>query len=404
MKKNQKPFVITFSIIILLLLLFIVFIIFQNNTDLFKINTDAKKEEENRIEDKISYLIYDFPQETAKICVTIQRQNGIDSIKYMQSNEQIELSCNGKQTVSIDMVVELDKEYNFNIFSNDTETIETIKVDANILDDYIIFNDQPLSEESKSKQLEIKYDPIIQQITKYYKLGYNASWVQYTDKLSIDLDNDNIFDLNDIKPGTNILPIYAKGIDSQGKEVLKEYTYEIDTKVIFDIFRHVQLSGRNLSNYGFSVSWNNCEITGFDIRNLRAGHIRQSANFSATFGLNFSFANTRLENTSFSENSKLNVGLHIISGIVAFGFDSWINSSSTIYYDNSTTSYNTIGTQRTENAWRYNPYVVNINQESPIQNISFYIGGLDGNGETQGCIQSLILTDIVLNTSNGDVS
>ena len=72
--------------------------------------TDTKQ----NVIDGMEFFVYDNTEEKLKTLVRIQRENGIETVEYIDdNNEKVILDCYGKQCVSIDIKVELNKEYSF---------------------------------------------------------------------------------------------------------------------------------------------------------------------------------------------------------------------------------------------------------------------------------------------------
>lgn len=302
--------VVAFSVIMILL---------QRNGDIIKTARTIFREEVT--EDNIICSVYDNTNDTIKALVTVQRVEGIDSIEYLNNQEEnIKINCNGKKKVSIDKVLELNKQYNFKVTSNGEEITETILLDESYIDEYIKISDLE-NEESNYSKVGIGYNNKLSETTKQYKLG-NGAWTEYTSEFEISPENLVLQDIID-----NKATLYGRQVDAVGNTIItsgKEYSgFGVKYLEKFDVFEDVSKMGQTVEQYGFTATWNNSEKKTFTIKNFRASHHSGGGNYSGTFKLNSPlFKNIRAEE------------LHIGSMLYASG--GYAQAKATVYYTDGT--------------------------------------------------------------------
>jgi len=243
---------------------------------------------------------------------------------------------------------------------------------------YVTYN-----ETTKSRNIEIDYvQDNIEGTANYYKIGETRSWQQYTGPVTL---ADSSIDLRDIKTGTNKLVIYAKQVVNGEEIFTTSHEEEITTTVKLDVFNDVTLSGKTLAQYGFTASWVNKEdgYWAFALRDFKAGHGTNSANWSGTF--NWTKAKTYGATSLYAD-------------IYQAGRSSaWAQSKITVVYTDGTTSVKQ-NTRTTKNSnYVHFPTTVQIDNTKTVNYIQFYLWGRDENYyHSVARLTSIILRGITL--------
>lgn len=328
--------------------------------------------------DEMTFFVYDNTEEKLKTLVRISRENGIDTVEYAnENNESVILDCHGKQRVSIDISIELNKEYSFLVTSSGNTTTEKLLIDEAYMKDYldgIMLVTDISSEEDNIVKLELQFQNELDQKTNYYRIGNTGNWIQCANaeinEITID---DNQVDLNDLQDG-NLARFYTKQVDVAGNTLIKEQLVEVKT-VKLDVFNDMRVSGTSLQQYGFTASWVNGEDKAFTIGNFVAGHHTNNASWSGTFN----WSNPKTYGATV---------LYVDIYQHARG-SSYAGSRVTITYSDGTTDTKTNANSGGD---KHYPTTINLKKGVSITNIQFYLSGKDENyTESSASITSIVL-------------
>lgn len=383
------------SIIIIFLILIVVLLVVANtfiNNNLIKqaISKTFKQEDEKTILNGISCKALDNTGEKIKAFVTITRENGIEKIEYIASNEKnVVLNCNNKQKVTIDIEILVDEEKQFKVTSSGEEKIETVILNTHYIDDYIKIT--KLDNEEEHDKVDIEFTPV-QASSNYYKIN-KGPWIQYSSILSLDLSD---IDIEKLQSEENETTIYAKSVDVDGNTLISSKTIELTKKYPdFDLFHNMEISGKtNLTEYGISGYWNYAQNNGtgdhrnFSVRNMGV-YFRQGGrfNYSASF---------TISNISAIKPIKANQ-LYFTAYHYAPDYPSRTYSSATIYYTDGTSQNTTTnsldGKAGGGSVSRTFGNTTNL-QDKPIDRIIFYVSGHRNAGGIQTNITGIILKGI----------
>lgn len=291
---NKKYFIIVILLIILIGGIAIGAI--MRNTELLsRIGINIKKEEET-IVDGIYLKPYDNLGEKIKALVTVTRIDGIDSIEYISDNgEPIKLNCNQKQTVGIDIEVLVNENHEFKVISNGEETIETVSLKENYMDDYIVITKLDDVEELEYHQVAIDFKQQ-GEYSNYYNFN-TSTWKSYQDTIKVDMSNVNI---DTLLKGEYDATVYAQCVDKAGNTLRVSKTVPVTKRKNFDLFTNMDSSGRtNLNEYGLTASWGGNFSGGtqstkwFSVGQMGAAHGSWNANYWAKFDLDWKPTNKR---------------------------------------------------------------------------------------------------------------
>lgn len=126
MKKSKMTFILIIVIVLTILFFNITFIIKGN----MQIEKSKLLRENETIQDGISYTINNSIGKKSNVLITITRVSGIQKIKYPKDLKNgLELQCNEKQIVGIDVTIDIGKDYIFKVVSDDTEKDEIIHLE-----------------------------------------------------------------------------------------------------------------------------------------------------------------------------------------------------------------------------------------------------------------------------------
>lgn len=218
MLKEKKIIIIIIAVAILV---FIGLIIMQKN-GMIKRASKLLLREEEVIQDRIEYVVYDNRTEKIKTLVRISREEGIESIKYGEDENEVIINCNGKKKVSIDFQAYVNKEYEFKVTSGGVEQVETLVINENYIDDYINIK----SSDVKNINIQCTSPDISSLNSKYYyKYGENGAWIECSknQKIYVSYNIMNAMRIND-----NEAKIYTK-IESQGNQIIASKVFSIES-------------------------------------------------------------------------------------------------------------------------------------------------------------------------------
>lgn len=366
-KRILKLSIICICILIIIALLFLAL---RDN----KVNSLEKgllSETNQDVIDEMTFLVYDNTEEKLKTLVRISRENGIDTVEYVDENNQnIILDCHGKQRVSIDINAELSKEYSFLVTSSGNTTTEKLLIDEAYMKDYldsIMLVTDISSEQDSSSKLKLQFQNDLNQKTNYYKVGEKGNWIQCANPEINEITTDNQVDLNDLQNG-NLAKIYTKQVDVAGNTLIKDQLVKVKI-VKLDVFNDMRITGTSLQENGFTASWVYGEDTAFTIGNFAAGHHKYSCYWSGTF--NWSNPKTYGATRLYVKINKY--------GRAAYS----VRSKVTITYSDGTTSA------------IEEPTTINLKEGVSITNIQFYLNGFDPDySESSASITSIVLSGI----------
>lgn len=308
-------------------------------------------------ENGISYIPYDNTKEKVKTLVIIKKITGIDKIQFLDDDgNNKEIECNGKKEIALDRELEVNKDYIFNVISNDTEEIETLRLKDDYINDFI-----KLSKVEDSK-IKIDYADVINSKELKYKIAKENEWHNYADPFIID-DISNI-DIEEIINGSKTTTLEINEKDKAGNMLISKSQHGVKDNGNFDIFKNVKMSGKTLKEYGFTSSWSNSQNTTFVPGNIGCGHWTDDADYSGTFNLNW----TKLKSIKAQE---LYVGFMQYSE----GGGAWVDSSVTVYYKDGTSFINQVN-KRTSGGWLLYPATIAL-EDKEIDHIQFKIWGRD---------------------------
>lgn len=286
---NKKRFLILFIIcIFILIIIALSFLAIKYN----KVNILEKgifTDTNQNVSDGMEFFVYDNTEEKLKTLVRIARENGIDTVEYVnENNENIILDCHGKQRVSIDVSAELNKEYSFLVTSAGNTVTEKFLIDEAYMKEYLegIMSIADISvEEGSTTKLTVQFHNIAEGKANYYKIG-KGNWIKCTNLEVNEINiNSDTFDLNGVEAETGLIEVYTKQEDVAGNTLIKEQDIKVNT-VKLDVFNDMRVKGKSLQQYGFTASWSSVEEKAFSIGNFQAGHHTDNANWSGTFTWN----------------------------------------------------------------------------------------------------------------------
>lgn len=328
--------------------------------------TDTKQ----NVIDGMEFFVYDNTEEKLKTLVRIQRENGIETVEYIDdNNEKVILDCYGKQCVSIDIKVELNKEYSFLVSSDGNVTTEKFMIDeaymSELLDGIMFIEnitEKDLTTEEEIRKAKVQFYNMPEGKTNYYHVGKTGTWVkcENTDVNEVSVPQDNDIDLVDVVNGKKIIEVYARQVDEAGNSLVKKAEFNVDT-VKLDVFNDMRVLGKIPQQYGFTASWSKSESSAFTVGNFQAGHYSGAASWSGTFNWN---------------NPKTYGATQLYLYINHYSQNIYSTASSrvTITYSDGTTYTKTNPTTK---ATKYFPITIDLKEGIEISRIQFYFSGYD---------------------------
>ena len=345
-RKNMKEKIsliikILIAILIIAILVSIGYIIVENNQ--LNIANKELKNEDEIVEKEFEYRVLDNTTDTIKGIVIIRETEGIQKIEYQNDkSEAIILDCYGKNRVDIDYNIQLNKDYNFKVTTASGTNNKILNLKESDIDNYIKIQKSNSDEQYDTAYIEYNN---VDTITKYYKIGEDDNWIQYTNEIDISY-------LDYTEKDKNSVLVYAKEVDSNGNTIINSKEIEIsgNKKRKLDIFGHYEKyekDGMDLNGYGFSVvNRYNCQSFAFAKRYFLAGHSKDSASYSAIFKLDCS----KFRNLKASELTASFIYLRDGGG-------SWEASSIDVYYVDGTNE--TINSSRNGNIYSATANITN---------------------------------------------
>lgn len=353
---NIKSKTIINIIIIFLLILLVVISNNQLNNNNLKKITKQRNQEEMPL---ISFIPYDNQdEESIKGLIIV---DNLDSIDYVEFFDSVKIYGNEKNRLARDVQLEKNKEYNVKIFSNGTENIQKIKLDDSYLETMISFKEVDVAE-GENKKIEIKDNRGIEGVQTFYKIGRNTSsnWIPYTKEIELD---ESCIDIEDYANRNYESTIYTINIDKAGNIFYINKTFNITKKGELDIFRNVLVSG-TLEQYGFTSAFVNCGYergwSAFEIGKIGAGRAIGHSSYSGTFKLHWS----KLKKLKAKE---LSIGSYQYSE----RWDSWVETTITVFYTDGTTDVKQIP-RLNSGLKNYNTTFL-LQKEKEIDYLQFYI-------------------------------
>lgn len=326
--------------------------------------------------DGMTFFVYDNTEEKLKTLVRISRENGMDTVEYInENNENIILNCNGKQRVSIDINAELNKEYSFLVTSAGNTVTEKFRIDETYMKDFLdgIMDIKEITNEKGEMNTGIEFFYKEDGKRNYYRITETGSWIECTSLglTQIDISGDG-YELSNINfEEVPLVKVYTKQVDSLGNTLIKQREVAIN-KAKLDVFNDMRVKGISLDDYGFTASWSNVEEKNFAIGNFQAGHHTDNANWSGTFTWN---------------NPKTYGAKQIYVDFYHYARKtqgSASNASSRIivnYTDGTQETKNNVVTTGTSNSPPevHCPLMLDLETDKEIRNIQFYLYGYDAN-------------------------
>lgn len=369
MKLNKKTLIFISIIVVIILVLTIILISKKDNIQKF---IEKLNKEEETILDEISCRVYDNQTEKLKSLVVISRVNGIQQIEYTNNDgKSIQITCNNKQKVGIDLEVEINKEYSFKIISNEEEKIETIKLDENYIDKYIKITKLKDEEEKSYNEVNIEFDLLKQETSKkQYKIN-KGPWIDYTDTIQMDLED---IDINKLKNEEYDTTIYVKTTDAGGNILQNSKTIEITKHNDFDLFQSMDVSGKtDLSEYGLGVtSWagTDSEWRWFQVRAMGGGHYRNYGSFSVAITMNWNYKNITFDSIDT-----------IFQFYIESPYYEYATGTIIINYTDGTSDSNSVSVNRYNENRQFKNTILYPDKNKNIQNIQFLCNGSDSSGD-----------------------
>lgn len=319
--KNAK--IIALIIILILTLLLIIFAF--NKSNLISISDIRKLFAENEPTINVAYHVYDNSNaNNIKAIFTFDDPTGIKEIRGNDENEtEKTINCSNKTSVTIDVVFQPNKEYQYTVVSNSGEKQFQLK----------ITDDDINSLASVTYQTNTTYNTISAKIDyynnyfniskRYYRFENNSTWYEYSGNPVIVFYNE----LNKNNYGTP-KKIYTKTVDTAGNQVFTTQGEYYLQNASIDVFSLVQSNSNNMNNTGFSnTARSNAQDYWFQPYALGLGHHAGASGYSGSFKLDCSRFNN------------LNIGIiYIYLYVFNNGGNQWVRETTTIYYTDGTST------------------------------------------------------------------
>ncbi len=378
--KSKNILIIILSIITLL----IVYLMIKYNI-LGQIQKNIEDKTQKMEENTLSYIIYDNTGEKLKTVVTIAKEEGIDSVEYTDNDGKIvKIEGQGNKRIAIDLKATVDVDIPFKIVSNELETTEVMHIPTDYIEKYMITTklEEESTETAHKYNIEYNTDLVNENVKNYYKVGNdNEKWIEYSNKMQIELaDLDN--------PENKTTTLYTKEVNQYNDTLIKQEIVNVPLKGDVDIFKQTTRKGKSLSQSGFTSSYSHSEDSGFSLNYLKAGHHRDSADYSGTFRVKW-------------DTLKLNMfkapQLYIEYRLFAntrYGCPSNVGFTTTVRYKDGTTTSGNKGATQYQSETSV-PVTLNLDKTKDIDYLEMKVYGYDDNNSySYGYVRNIILKGI----------
>lgn len=202
---KEKLIKISALIGIMLISILIIFLLYKENiSEILRNRINEAKKEEMVVQTKAQYQIMSSSGENYEIVITIENQNGIETI----TSEGFTIECKGKNKIALDKKMKEGEEYKVKIKAVGEEEEEYVLIATSKIP-IITISNMDTTGDGTTKTIKIEY-PNIEKFKNYYSLDDGITWQEHSEATNsleinaVELDNKTINAKVEVKEGKTI--------------------------------------------------------------------------------------------------------------------------------------------------------------------------------------------------------
>ena len=202
---KEKLIKISVLIGIMLISILIIFLLYKENiSEILRNRINEAKKEEMVVQTKAQYQIMSSSGENYEIVITIENQNGIETI----TSEGFTIECKGKNKIALDKKMKEGEEYKVKIKAVGEEEEEYVLIATSKIP-IITISNMDTTGDGTTKTIKIEY-PNIEKFKNYYSLDDGITWQEHSEATNsleinaVELDNKTINAKVEVKEGKTI--------------------------------------------------------------------------------------------------------------------------------------------------------------------------------------------------------